>query len=83
MSRTLCLAVKRLKLVEIHPFNISANAAFAKRKSHPRFEARDDSRLHFGMLIEVIVQAVSKCVHQLLAATPGFASYCFFKFQDR
>ncbi len=60
------LAVERLELVEIDLLDVAANAAFGEAQRHPRFEMRNDPRLHGGMRGEVVVEAVRERVHQLL-----------------
>jgi hypothetical protein len=58
-------AVERGKLVEVHGFDIAADAAFGEAQRHPRLESPDDARLHLGVLVEVEIQAIGKCVHEL------------------
>ena len=59
------LAVERGKLAEVHGFDIAADAAFGEAQRHPRLEAPDHPRLHPGVLVEVVIQAVGKRVHEL------------------
>ena len=59
-------AVERLELLEVDPLDVAADAAFGEGEGHPRLEVLDDARLHFGMLVEVEVQAVGEGVHQRL-----------------
>ena len=60
------LAVKCLELLKIDLFDVSADAAFRKRKGHPRLESRNDARFHLRMFVEVVVQAIRPCIHQCL-----------------
>ena len=57
-------AVERLKLADIHALDVAADAAFAERERHPGLEMFDDSRLHFRMFEEVVVQSVGEGVHE-------------------
>ena len=52
--------------MEVDALDVAANAAFAKRESHPRFEMMDDAGLHFRVLGEVEVEAVGKSAGELL-----------------
>ena len=58
-------AVERGKLVEVNPFDIAADAPLGEAQRHPRLEAPDHPRLHLGVLVEVVIQAVGKRVHEL------------------
>jgi hypothetical protein len=39
--------------MQIHLLDIAADAAFREAQCHPRFEVRDDARLHLRMLRQI------------------------------
>ncbi len=55
--------VERLKIGEVHALDIAADASFAEGECHPGLESRDDPRFHFGVLRDVVIQAVGESVH--------------------
>ncbi len=59
-------AVERRELGEVHALDVASDASFGKAQRHPRLEFLDDPRLHFGMLVKVIVQTVGERIHQRL-----------------
>ena len=58
------VAVKRLELPQVDLLDVAADAPFAERQRHPRFEAGDHPRLHLGVLVQVVVEPVGIGVHQ-------------------
>src|ERR1700739_70964 len=56
--------VKSPQLLYVDLFNVAADAAFGKRQSHPRLEARKHFGLRLRVLGEVEVDSVRPCIHQ-------------------
>src|SRR5262249_11188967 len=64
--RLLILFVEVRELVERDAFDVAADAAFGKRKRHPRLETLEDARLHFRMRLKKIIEPIGPRVHQML-----------------
>ncbi len=58
--------VKSFESTEVHPFDVSPDAALAEGQRHPGFEVREHPRGDFGMSSQVVVQPVRPRVHQAL-----------------
>ena len=73
-------AVERLKLVQTDDaFDVAADAAFGEREGHPGFKVFDDFWFHFGVLKEVVVEAIGEGIHEGLE---GGGTGCVLLLQD-
>ncbi len=58
------LAIERFQRIQIHPFNVAADAALRETQRHPGLKPFDHLRRNLRMLQQEIVQSIRKRVHQ-------------------
>ncbi len=58
--------IEGFELLQVDALDVAADAALGEAERHPWLEVLYDSRLHFGVFEEVVVEAIGKGVHQRL-----------------